>query len=128
MTTPTFPQITIGTEKQIAFAHELMTRALRRPFCGKGDDFWGVEYCYFDRQMKIWSQYRDDVIASSVSDDLKARALQALEVLPQCSLFWIECGEDTLSRTVEAYVLGKAPGKMRLLAQVYEAVEKAAAM
>lgn len=90
-------EITIGTEKQIAYAKDLVAK---RAHLSMGGNLY-----ILDEGMKWIADYRAKIEAAAVPQEIKDKAFALLEKLPTCAAFWIGTFDDALV-VIEAILTG----------------------
>lgn len=93
-------EITIGTEKQIAWAQGLIAK--------RAHPKMGGNLYILDAGLARIAAIRADIVASGASAEMIARAEAALDLLPTCAVFWI--GSADLHVLIGAVVTGEKSG------------------
>nr|WP_309504305.1 hypothetical protein [uncultured Roseovarius sp.] len=91
--------ITIGTEKQIAYAESIIANRAH-PNCG--GNFYMIE-----GGISLIEEARKIIVDSEVPQDLKDRAEEVIEILPRVASFWINVRRiDQVMEIIESVIEG----------------------
>lgn len=91
-------EVTIGSEKQIAWAKELIAKRAA-PSMG------GHLYVVADG-MKWIADYRANIESASAPQEIKDKAFALLDKLPTCAAFWIGGAGNDTRLVIEAILTG----------------------
>jgi len=107
-------EITIGTDKQIEFAKDIIAKRAHASMGGN---------CYhLEAGMKWIADYRAFIESSAAPQALKDRAVALLEVLPTVAVFWIQGAGDDTRRVIEAILSGRTAGVIGDAVDLYKAL------